>query len=176
MHCFEGANIFSIWSFRIRDTLEISTEIWSSLQNCLLFTDFRLIACKRAVSTSSPYAISPKQEGQTNCMHAEPSLHVCCREGSSYVLNGHKWWASGAPDPRCKICIFMGKTDPSAAVHKQQSMILVPMNARGLTVVRPLPVFGYDDAPHGHAEVTFQARLAICLPHSDALHRFNTCN
>eukprot|EP00891_Asterochloris_glomerata_P001698 jgi/Astpho2/1698/fgenesh1_pm.00032_%23_14_t len=78
------------------------------------------------------------------------------REGSQYVINGHKWWASGAPDPRCKICIFMGKTDPSAATHMQQSMILVPMDAAGVTVVRPLPVYGYDDAPHGHAELTFE--------------------
>ncbi len=78
------------------------------------------------------------------------------RDGDEYVINGRKWWTSGAGDPRCKISIFMGKTDPSAATHKQQSMILVPMDAPGLTIKRMLNVFGYDDAPHGHAEVTFE--------------------
>ncbi len=77
------------------------------------------------------------------------------RDGDSYVLNGRKWWTSGAMDPRTKICIFMGKTDPDAARHLQQSMILVPMDTPGLTIKRALPVFGYDDAPHGHAEVIF---------------------
>jgi acyl-CoA dehydrogenase len=77
------------------------------------------------------------------------------REGGDYVINGHKWWTSGAGDPRCKIAIFMGKTDPSAARHRQQSMILVPMDTSGVTINRMLNVFGYDDAPHGHAEVTF---------------------
>jgi acyl-CoA dehydrogenase len=78
------------------------------------------------------------------------------RQGDAYVLNGRKWWTSGAGDPRCKICIFMGKTDPAAATHKQQSMILVPMDAPGVTVKRLLSVFGYDVAPHGHAEVLFE--------------------
>jgi acyl-CoA dehydrogenase len=78
------------------------------------------------------------------------------REGDGYVINGHKWWTSGAGDPRCKIAIFMGKTDPSAPKHQQQSMILVPMDAPGVTINRMLNVFGYDDAPHGHAEVTFK--------------------
>lgn len=78
------------------------------------------------------------------------------REGNEYVINGRKWWASGAGDPRCKIAIFMGKTDLSAAPHKQQSMILVPMNTPGVKVVRLLTVYGYDHAPHGHAEVTFE--------------------
>ena len=78
------------------------------------------------------------------------------REGDEYVINGRKWWTSGAGDPRCKIAIFMGKTDPGAATHKQQSMILVPMDANGVTVKRMLNVFGYDDAPHGHAEVLFE--------------------
>ncbi|HEX9000709.1 MAG TPA: acyl-CoA dehydrogenase [Blastocatellia bacterium] len=78
------------------------------------------------------------------------------RDGDSYVINGRKWWTSGAGDPRCKIAIFMGKTDPSAPTHKQQSMILVPMDAPGVKVERMLNVFGYDDAPHGHAEVTFE--------------------
>jgi acyl-CoA dehydrogenase len=78
------------------------------------------------------------------------------REGDSYVINGHKWWTSGAGDPRCKIAIFMGKTDPSAPKHRQQSMVLVPMDTPGVTINRMLSVFGYDDAPHGHAEVTFK--------------------
>jgi acyl-CoA dehydrogenase len=77
------------------------------------------------------------------------------REGDHYVLNGRKWWASGAGDPRCAVAIFMGKTDPSAPVHQQQSMILVPMDAPGVTVRRMLTVYGYDDAPHGHGEIDF---------------------
>jgi acyl-CoA dehydrogenase len=78
------------------------------------------------------------------------------RDGDSYVLNGRKWWSSGGGDPRCKISIFMGKTDPTAPRHKQQSMILVPMDAPGITIDRMLTVFGYDHAPHGHAEITFK--------------------
>jgi acyl-CoA dehydrogenase len=78
------------------------------------------------------------------------------RDGSDYVVNGRKWWISGAGDPRCKIYIVMGKTNPDASVHSQQSMILVPADTPGVTVVRPLPVFGYDDAPHGHCEITFE--------------------
>ena len=78
------------------------------------------------------------------------------RDGDDYVINGHKWWITGAPDPRCKIMIVMGKTDTSAEMHKQQSMILVPMDTPGVTVLRPLTVFGYDDAPHGHAEITYE--------------------
>ena len=78
------------------------------------------------------------------------------RAGNEYVISGRKWWASGAGDPRCKIAIFMGKTDPTAAAHKQQSMVLVPMDAPGVKVVRLLTVYGYDHAPHGHGEVTFE--------------------
>jgi acyl-CoA dehydrogenase len=78
------------------------------------------------------------------------------REGDEYVLNGRKWWTSGAGDPRCAVYIFMGKTDPDAPRHSQQSMILVPADAPGITVLRPLQVFGYDDAPHGHMEVLFE--------------------
>jgi acyl-CoA dehydrogenase len=78
------------------------------------------------------------------------------RQGDHYVVNGRKWWSSGAMDPRCKLFIFMGKTDPAAARHTQQSMILIPRDAAGVTVVRPLSILGYDDAPHGHAEVTFE--------------------
>ena len=78
------------------------------------------------------------------------------RAGDGYVINGRKWWTSGAGDPRCKIAIFMGQTDPQAPAHKQQSMILVPLDSQGITIERMLTVFGYDDAPHGHAEVTFR--------------------
>jgi acyl-CoA dehydrogenase len=78
------------------------------------------------------------------------------RDGDDYVINGHKWWISGAGDPRCKVFILMGKTDPGAARHSQQSMILVPAATPGITIVRPLPVFGYDDAPHGHCEILFE--------------------
>jgi acyl-CoA dehydrogenase len=74
-------------------------------------------------------------------------------DGGDYVINGRKWWSSGAGDPRCKVAILMGKTDPVAPAHKQQSMILVPMDADGLTVERALTVYGYDDAPHGHMEI-----------------------
>jgi acyl-CoA dehydrogenase len=75
------------------------------------------------------------------------------REGDEYVINGRKWWSSGAGDPRCAVYIVMGKTDPEAGRHQQQSMILVPANTPGIAVVRALTVFGYDDAPHGHMEV-----------------------
>jgi acyl-CoA dehydrogenase len=78
------------------------------------------------------------------------------RDGDHYVLNGRKWWTSGAGDPRCKLAIFMGKTDSEAPPHRQQSMVLVPIPTPGLTVGRMLTVFGYDDAPHGHAEVVFE--------------------
>jgi acyl-CoA dehydrogenase len=78
------------------------------------------------------------------------------RDGHDYVINGRKWWASGAGDPRCQIIIFMGKTNPEARRHEQQSMILVPMDAPGVKLERMLTVFGYDHAPHGHAEITFE--------------------
>ena len=77
------------------------------------------------------------------------------RDGDHYVINGRKWWTSGAGDPRCEILIFMGKTNPGAALHSQQSMILVPIKTAGITVKRQLSVFGYDDAPHGHSEIEF---------------------
>jgi len=78
------------------------------------------------------------------------------RDSGGYVINGRKWWSSGAGDPRCKIAIFMGKTDPSAAPHKQQSMIVVPLDTPGVKIERLLTVFGYDHAPHGHAEISFE--------------------
>ncbi len=88
------------------------------------------------------------------------------RNGDEYVINGCKWWSSGAGDPRCKISIFMGKTDPSAARHKQQSMILVPLDTPGVTIRRMLPVFGYDHAPHGHGEIDF---VNVRVPASNIL-------
>ncbi|MGE3840533.1 MAG: acyl-CoA dehydrogenase family protein [Vicinamibacterales bacterium] len=78
------------------------------------------------------------------------------RDGDDYVINGRKWFISGAGDPRCRVAIFMGRTDPHAPRHRQHSMVLVPMDAPGLTIRRMLPVYGYDDAPHGHAEMTFE--------------------
>ena len=78
------------------------------------------------------------------------------RDGEDYVLNGRKWWSSGAGDPRCKVAILMGKTDTGEAKHRQQSMILVPMDADGITVERHLTVYGYDDAPHGHMEIALK--------------------
>ncbi len=87
------------------------------------------------------------------------ATNICARierDGDEYVINGRKWWSSGAGDPRCKIAIFMGKTDPAAPKHKQQSMILVPMDAQGVQIKRMLTVFGYDHAPHGHGEVLFE--------------------
>jgi len=87
------------------------------------------------------------------------ATNICAdiaRDGDDYVINGRKWWTSGASDPRCKILIFMGKTDPAnPSVHRQQSMVLVPMDTPGVRVVRHVAVFGYDDAPHGHPEVDF---------------------
>jgi acyl-CoA dehydrogenase len=88
------------------------------------------------------------------------------RQGDAYVVNGRKWWISGAGDPRCKLCIFMGKTDPEARPHQQQSMVLVPMDTQGVTVKRLLSVFGYDDAPHGHAEILFEN---VCVPSANLL-------
>jgi len=78
------------------------------------------------------------------------------RDGDHYVINGRKWWSSGAGDPRCKLAILMGKTDPSAARHQQQSQILVPLDTPGVKIEKMLPVFGYDDAPHGHGEVLLE--------------------
>jgi acyl-CoA dehydrogenase len=88
------------------------------------------------------------------------------RDGDNYVVNGRKWWTSGAGDPRCKILIFMGKTDTSAPRHSQQSMILVPMDTPGIKIRRALPVFGYDDAPHGHMDIDF---VNVRVPASNML-------
>ena len=100
----------------------------------------------------SCFAMTEPRVASSDATNIEASIR---RDGDGYVLNGHKWWSSGAGDSRCRVAIFMGKTDPSAAKHKQQSMIVVPMDAPGVTVKRMLNVFGYDDAPHGHGEVMF---------------------
>jgi acyl-CoA dehydrogenase len=88
------------------------------------------------------------------------------RVGDEYVINGRKWWSSGAGDPRCAVYIVMGKTDPDAPRHSQQSMIVVPSNTKGIEVLRPLTVFGYDDAPHGHMEVVLKD---VRVPQSNML-------
>jgi acyl-CoA dehydrogenase len=100
----------------------------------------------------SCFAMTEPAVASSDATNIESSIR---REGNEYVINGRKWWSSGAGDPRCKIAIFMGKTDPTAPKHKQQSMILVPMDAPGVKILRMLTVFGYDHAPHGHGEVDF---------------------
>jgi acyl-CoA dehydrogenase len=108
--------------------------------------------------------LKPLMEGEIRSafLMTEPDVassdatNIKCRiemRGNEYVVNGRKWWSSGAGDPRCKVAILMGKTDPEAELHQQQSMILVPLDAPGVTITRHLPVFGYDDAPHGHMEI-----------------------
>jgi acyl-CoA dehydrogenase len=101
----------------------------------------------------SCFAMTEPAVASSDATNIESSI---VRDGDEYVVNGRKWWSSGAGDPRCKIAIFMGKTDLSAPIHKQQSMILVPMDTPGVKVIRLLTVFGYDHAPHGHAEVSFE--------------------
>jgi len=101
----------------------------------------------------SCFAMTEPQVASSDATNIESSI---VRDGDRYVINGHKWWSSGAGDPRCKVAIFMGKTDPSAPKHKQQSMIVVPMDAPGVTRKRLLTVFGYDHAPHGHGELLFK--------------------
>jgi len=101
----------------------------------------------------SCFAMTEPGVASSDATNIEASI---VRDGDEYVLNGRKWWTSGAGDPRCKIAIFMGKTDPSAAAHKQQSMILVPIDAPGVKIERLLSVFGYDHAPHGHGDVIFE--------------------
>jgi acyl-CoA dehydrogenase len=100
----------------------------------------------------SCFSMTEKAVASSDATNIEASIK---RDGDDYVINGTKWWSSGGGDPRCKISIFMGKTDPSAAKHKQQSMILVPLDTPGIKIDRMLRVFGYDHAPHGHAEMTF---------------------
>lgn len=100
----------------------------------------------------SCFAMTEPAVASSDATNIESSIR---REGNEYVINGRKWWSSGAGDPRCKIAIFMGKTNPTAAHHVQQSMILVPMDTPGVKIERLLTVFGYDHAPHGHAEVSY---------------------
>jgi acyl-CoA dehydrogenase len=100
----------------------------------------------------SCFSMTEKDVASSDATNIQSSV---VRDGGDYVINGRKWWSSGAGDPRCKVSIFMGKTDPSAPKHKQQSMILVPMDTPGIRIERMLTVFGYDHAPHGHGEVTF---------------------
>jgi acyl-CoA dehydrogenase len=100
----------------------------------------------------SCFAMTEPAVASSDATNIEASIR---REGDEYVINGRKWWSSGAGDPRCKIAIFMGKTNPAAPRHVQQSMILVPMDTPGVKVERMLTVFGYDHAPHGHAEVSY---------------------
>jgi acyl-CoA dehydrogenase len=101
----------------------------------------------------SCFAMTEPQVASSDATNIESRI---ARDGDHYIINGRKWWSSGAGDPRCKIFIFMGKSDPTAPKHKQQSMILVPRDTPGVRIERMLPVFGYDDAPHGHGEVVFE--------------------
>nr|BAF01758.1 putative acetyl-coA dehydrogenase [Arabidopsis thaliana] len=101
----------------------------------------------------SGFAMAEPQVASSDATNIECSIR---RQGDSYVINGTKWWTSGAMDPRCRVLILMGKTDFNAPKHKQQSMILVDMRTPGISVKRPLTVFGFDDAPHGHAEISFE--------------------
>jgi acyl-CoA dehydrogenase len=101
----------------------------------------------------SCFAMTEPEVASSDATNIRSSIR---RDGEEYVIDGRKWWASGAGDPRCKVAIFMGKTDPDAPKHQQQSMILVPMDAAGVKVLRLLTVFGYDHAPHGHAEIIFE--------------------
>lgn len=101
----------------------------------------------------SAFAMTEPEVASSDATNIETRIE---RRGDEYVINGRKWWTSGAGDPRCAIYILMGKTDPEAPRHSQQSMVLVPASTPGVTVVRPLSVMGYDDAPHGHMEVLFE--------------------
>jgi acyl-CoA dehydrogenase len=101
----------------------------------------------------SAFAMTEPDVASSDATNIETRIE---RQGDDYVVNGRKWWISGAGDPRCAIHIVMGKTDPEAARHAQQSMILVPVNTPGVTLLRPLNVMGYDDAPHGHMEISFK--------------------
>ncbi len=101
----------------------------------------------------SAFAMTEPAVASSDATNIESSI---TRDGDDYVINGRKWWTSGIMDPRCEVLIFMGKTDPSAPLHQQQSMILVPRDADGINIERFLPVFGYDDAPHGHGVVNFE--------------------
>ncbi|XP_061459477.1 acyl-CoA dehydrogenase family member 10 isoform X2 [Rhineura floridana] len=111
----------------------------------------------------SCFAMTEPQVASSDATNIEASI---VKEKDTYVLNGRKWWISGSLDPRCQLCIFMGKTDPTAQRHKQQSMLLVPMDTPGITVIRPLSVYGLDDAPAGHGEIAFDN---VCVPQENLL-------
>lgn len=100
----------------------------------------------------SCFSMTEPEVASSDATNIEASIES---DGDNYIINARKWWSSGAGDPRCKIAIVMGKTNPNASRHEQQSMILVPLNTPGVKIERMLPVFGYDHAPHGHAEITF---------------------
>jgi acyl-CoA dehydrogenase len=111
----------------------------------------------------SCFAMTEPAVASSDATNIEASI---VRDGNEYVINGRKWWSSGGGDPRCKIAIFMGKTDRSAALHQQQSMVLVPIDTPGVKIERLLTVFGYDHAPHGHAEISFEN---VRVPESNIL-------
>jgi acyl-CoA dehydrogenase len=104
-------------------------------------------------SIRSAFTMTEPDVASSDATNIETSI---VRAGDEYIINGRKWWSSGAGDPRCKIFILMGKTDPQAARYAQQSMVLVPRDTPGVKILRHLPVFGYDDAPHGHMEIAFE--------------------
>jgi acyl-CoA dehydrogenase len=112
----------------------------------------RWLAPLLAGEIRSGFAMTEPDVASSDATNIEARIE---RDGDAYVINGRKWWTTGAMDPRCEILIVMGKSNPSAAKHEQQSMILVPMKTPGVRIVRPLTVFGWDDAPHGHAEIAF---------------------
>ena len=101
----------------------------------------------------SAFAMTEPDVASSDATNIETRIE---RDGDEYVINGRKWWISGAADPRCAVFVTMGKTDPEAPKHSQQSMVLVPADTKGITIIRPLNVMGYDDAPHGHVEMTFE--------------------
>jgi acyl-CoA dehydrogenase len=111
----------------------------------------------------SCFAMTEPDVASSDATNIQSSIE---RRGNEYVINGRKWWISGAGDPRCKIAIFMGKTDPFAPIHQQQSMVLVPMDTPGVKILRMMHVYGYDDAPHGHAEILFKN---VCVPVTNML-------
>ncbi|MBE1204047.1 acyl-CoA dehydrogenase family protein [Aminobacter carboxidus] len=104
-------------------------------------------------SIRSAFAMTEPEVASSDATNIQSSI---VRDGDDYIINGRKWWISGVGDRHCELLIFMGKTDPGAAKHQQQSMILVPMDTPGIKVLRPMTVFGYDDAPHGHMDMTFE--------------------
>jgi alkylation response protein AidB-like acyl-CoA dehydrogenase len=164
---FEGPNLSNLqYAFCAE---EMGRILWSSeVFNCSAPDTGNMEVLNRYGSREQKDEwLRPLMDGEirTAFLMTEPDVassdatNIKCRiemRGNEYVINGRKWWSSGAGDPRCKVAILMGKTDPSADIHKQQSMILVPLDAPGVTIKRHLPVFGYDDAPHGHMEIELE--------------------